>query len=84
MTLYMVLFQCSLVILCSTHSSLSKCGCNWFAMGIETNSSLDTVTEQTIFKFLVIFSPIPQNVLCCEIFNISLKEAFSQNHMTLS
>ena len=54
----MVLFQSSFVIPCSTHGTLSKFGCNWSAVGTETNSSLDTVTEQTIFNFLlIIFSP---------------------------
>ena len=57
-TLHMVLFQSSFVILCSTHGSSQKFGCNWLAMVKETNSSLDTFTEQTIFDFsLAIFSP---------------------------
>ena len=55
-TLYMVLFQPSFVILCSTHG-LQKFGCNWPAMGKETYSILNTFTEQTIFDFLLtIFS----------------------------
>ena len=53
MTLYMVLFQSSFVILCSTHDSLLTFGCNWSMMGTETNTSLDTLTEQTIFNFLL-------------------------------
>ena len=57
-TLYMVLFQSSSVILCSTHVTEAVIGCNWSAMGEETNSSLDTYTEQAIFDFLLtIFSP---------------------------
>ena len=57
-TLYMVLFQSSFVIPCSAHGSLKRFGCNWSAMGTGINSSLDTVTEQTIFNFLlIIFSP---------------------------
>ena len=57
-TLHMVLFQSNFVILCSTHDSLYKFGCNWSPMGKETNSSLDTFTEQIIFNFsLTIFSP---------------------------
>ena len=57
-TLYMVLFQSSFIILCSTHGSLKKFGCSWSAMGKETNSNLGPFTEQTIFDFLLtIFSP---------------------------
>ena len=56
-TTYMVLFQSSFASLGSTHGSLSKFGCNWSGMGKETNSVLDTFTEQTIFDFLLtIFS----------------------------
>ena len=51
-TQHMVLFQSSFVILCTTHGSLKKISYNWTSMGKETNSSLDTVTEQTIFDFL--------------------------------
>ena len=43
----MVLFQSSFVILCSTHGRNGK----------ETNSSLDTFTEQTIFGFLLTIFP---------------------------
>ena len=54
----MATFQSIFVILCSTHDSLQTFGCNWSAMGTGKNSSLDTVTEQTIFNFLlIIFSP---------------------------
>ena len=69
-TVYMVLFQSSFVILCSTNS------CNWSAMGKKTISSLHTSTEQTIFDFsLTKFSPhSTTNLLCCEIFNTSLKD----------
>ena len=57
-TLYMELFQPSFAILYSTQGSLLKIGCNWSAMGKETNSSLDTFTEQTILDFLLaILSP---------------------------
>ena len=44
-TLYMVPFQSSFAILCSTHNSLLKFCCNWSAEGKETNFSLDTFTE---------------------------------------
>ena len=50
-TLYMVLFQSSFANLCSTHGTLKNFGCNWSAMDAETNSSLVTVTEHTIFSF---------------------------------
>ena len=43
-TLYMVLR-------CSTHDSLKQFGCNWSEKGKGTNSSLDAITEQTIFNF---------------------------------
>ena len=57
-TLYMVPFQSSFAILCSTHNSLLKFCCNWSAEGKETNFSLDTFTEQIILNFLLtIFSP---------------------------
>ena len=74
-TLYMVLFQSSFVILCSTYGSLQKFGCNWSAMGKEINSSLDSFTEQTILVFYLphLLHTASQNLLCCEIFNISLK-----------
>ena len=50
--LYMVIFQSSFVILRSTNGSLYKFDCNISVMGTETNSSLDTVAEQTIFNYL--------------------------------
>ena len=90
MTLYMVLFQSSFVILCSTHGSLQKFDCNWSAMGTETNSSLDTDTELTIFNYLlIIFSPHSAT----KFINISLKDkairfyhsrtfTFKQNYIT--
>ena len=43
-------------------------------MGTETNSSLDTVTEQTIFYIPYVLNTGLQNLLCCEIFNICLKD----------
>ena len=52
--LYMVIFQSSFVILRSTNGSLYKFDCNISVMGTETNSSLDTVAEQTIFNYLFI------------------------------
>ena len=55
-TLCMVLFWSSLEIRHSTHGRLYKCGCNWSALGKETNSTLDTFTEQTIFDFLLTIS----------------------------
>ena len=56
-TLYMVLFQSSFVILHSIDDRLKIFGCNWSTMGKETNSTLDTFTEQTTFDFLLtIFS----------------------------
>ena len=48
----MVIFQSSFVILRSTNGSLYKFDCNISVMGTETNSSLDTVAEQTIFNYL--------------------------------
>ena len=47
----MVRFQSRFVILSSTHGSLWKFGCSWSAMD-KKQTSLDTVTEQTIFNFL--------------------------------
>ena len=75
-TLFTVVFQSNFVNFYSTNGSLQKFGCNWSAMGKEKNSSLDIFTEQIIFNFLLtIFSQkAPQNLLCCEIFNISLKD----------
>ena len=56
--LYIGLFQSSFAILCSTQGNLQKFCCNCFAKGKETNSSLHTFTEQTIFDFLLtIFAP---------------------------
>ena len=56
--LYMVFFQYTFLIFCSTQRSLKKFGCNWSAKGKETNSSLHTFTEQKIFDFLLtIFAP---------------------------
>ena len=51
--LYKVLFQFTFVIFCSRQGSLKKFGCNWSAKGKETNFSLHTFTEQTIFDFLL-------------------------------
>ena len=39
-------------------------------MGTETNSSLDTVTEQTSFYWSDFLYTAQQNLLYCEIFNI--------------
>ena len=61
----------------TAHGTFSAYFCNpLFHMGKETNSSLDTFTEQTIFDFLLTYflQTAPQNLLCCEIFNISLKD----------
>ena len=57
MTLYMVFFQSSFVILGSTHGNLQIFGGNWSGMGRETNSSLDIVTVQIILittRFVVL------------------------------
>ena len=45
-------------------------------MGKETNSSLDTITEQqsSIFHLTYFFHTAPQNLLYCVIFNISPKD----------
>ena len=57
-TLHRVLFQSSFLIFYSTHGRLSKLDCNWSSKGKETNSCLDTFTEQTILDFLLTtFSP---------------------------
>ena len=53
-TLCIVLFRSSFVILRSTNGSLYKFDCNMSVMGTETNSSLDTVTENTIFNYLLL------------------------------
>ena len=65
-----VLFQFSFVILCSTHGSLQNFECNLSAMGKETNSSLDTFTEQTIFDFLLTIFSHHRNTKFAMLWNI--------------
>ena len=50
----MVLIPSSFVILCSKNGSLYKFDYNMSVIGTETNSSLDTIAEQTIFKYLLL------------------------------